>query len=250
MYPRISVNWPQNFLGLTTALSLTNINLDLFAPECTVPIGFWAKYYVKMLLPLIIGLGAILTFNPARFMLSKCNAKHFSLDVDPVNRIISLFVALISRLNTLLISSALDPFHCSPISTGTLVLANDPSIQCYGSEWFKRLPIVIIFAFVYCVGVPIFLAGKLFQHREHLDDWQIKSRFGVLYVQYRKNCFWWDIVLMLKRAAFFMVLEITGDMQKGQSKVFLSISIILAFCAVNVIVDPFVLHRRSTLNIL
>jgi hypothetical protein len=54
---------------------------------------------------------------------------------------------------------------------------------------------------------------------------------------------------MLKRAAFFMALEFAGDAQKGQTKVFLSISVILGFTGLHVVANPFVLQQRNTLNV-
>jgi hypothetical protein len=249
MYPRIFSNWPQNFLGFASLLSLSNINLDLFAPDCAVKADFWAKYYVKMFLPAIIGIGAVITYKPARYLLVKCSRRNDSFDIDPRNKIISLSLALVTRLYTLLISSALDPFHCSQVSETVSVLANDPSTQCYGTRWYRNLPAVGIFVLLYCVAVPTFLAWKLFQYRNKLDTPEMKARFGVLYIHYRRNCYWWEILLMLKRAAVFMALEVTQDADKSQSKVFLSIAVILAFTSVHVVVDPFVVQRKNALTI-
>jgi hypothetical protein len=201
LYPRISINWPENFLGLTTVLSLTSINLDLFAPDCTVDVGFWAKYYVKMCFPLIIGTGAMLTFYPAKFVLSICKNPNVDLNGKPKDKIIPMSIALLSGLYTLLIAAAFDPFHCKLRSGDVMVLANDPSFECYGEEWMKRLPITVIFAFIYAVLLPAVLGWLLFKHRKDLNSSKVQTRYGVLYLYYRGRCYWWEILLMLKRVS-------------------------------------------------
>jgi hypothetical protein len=263
LYPRISINWPENFLGLTTVLSLTSINLDLFAPDCTVNVGFWVKYYVKMCFPVIIGSGAMLTYYPAKYVLSLCKNPNVDLHGKLIDKMIPLSVALLSGLYTLLISAAFDPFHCKLRSGDVFVLANEPSFECYGEEWTKRLPSTVSFAFIYAVILPAVLGWLLFKHRNDLNSSRVQTRYGVLYLYYRGRCYWWEIVLMLKRvsppfstagltllkALFFIALEFAGDVQKSQTKVFLCISFMIGFIGIHMVVNPFILQSRNSLSV-
>lgn len=54
LYHGFSVNWPNLVLGAFDAASLTNLNIELFSPECSVELTYWSKWFFKMMVPVMV----------------------------------------------------------------------------------------------------------------------------------------------------------------------------------------------------
>jgi hypothetical protein len=54
-------------------ISLTNLDLDLLAPECSVALSFWGKYLIKMMAPFIFvgSVGIVILCKTALFKILK-----------------------------------------------------------------------------------------------------------------------------------------------------------------------------------
>jgi len=59
LYHGFSVNWPSVVLSTFDAASFTNLNIELFSPECSVTLTYWSKWVFKMMVPVMI----VLTFT-------------------------------------------------------------------------------------------------------------------------------------------------------------------------------------------
>ena len=147
----------------------------------------------------------LLIFHPVQFLLSRCNKSFANLKLNLSTRVIALSVALLSGLYTLLVSSAFEPFHCVIRSGDVLVLANDPCVVCYQTDWYNQLPYVAIFSLLYVVIVPAVLLVCLYRNKAQLNSPEVRQRYGALYAYYRGDCYWWEILLMLKRALFSLI---------------------------------------------
>lgn len=113
-----------------------------------------------------------------------------------------------------------------------------------------KLPIIATFVVLYSLIVPCCLAFVLFRIRKDLFSLKIRRRYGVLFNFYRRNCFWWEIVSMARRAIFFISLEFVGSIDFTQTKQFLSISLLFFFVALQVLLRPLKLHIQNMLSIL
>ena len=101
----------KNFLAY---LSFFNFNLDLTAPECSIPhITFSRKWVFTMLLPLAAGslflLMHILVYLKKRVILRRTKNLNNHVDV-----LIGMFLTMFYFLYLYLTRSVLDIFNCSP----------------------------------------------------------------------------------------------------------------------------------------
>ena len=93
----------------------------------------------------------------------------------------------------MLLLNALAIVDCRPIDEDLAVQALDsePSVDCYGAEHQKLLPLAAAAFVVYIVGIPTLLFGGL--HRGAPAQFStpvFKARYGFLFLRYERP-YWW-----------------------------------------------------------
>lgn len=128
--------------------------MELISPECSVKMGFWTKYYIKMFIPF----AALLT-TKAISMLVLIFQKHMQRKDDIrifdfiLDRCIPLMLIFVVAMYTFLISASLSPFKCK-FSNGQYVMFDNPSALCFDSEWNNHVPLGLLFSTLYGILVP------------------------------------------------------------------------------------------------
>jgi hypothetical protein len=209
--------------------------MDLFAPECTVPMDYWSKYYAKMfLLPVLFCVMGLL------FFLRNMYSRRLPQEARPASSSMDLFTKLRWRMHnkripiatriragfkllvpmmttasitlyTYLVSNSLSPFNClaSRSSSGEVIyfMVGNPTARCYDSEWNSHLLSVVFFSFVYGVVFPVAILIEFFKHRNGIDEPDFGFRYGSLIFLYKRVYFFWELVSMLKRASFVVATQ-------------------------------------------
>jgi hypothetical protein len=152
---------------------------------------------------------------------------------------ISFMSLLISSLYTLLISGAISPFICVSAG-GRFVLASSPSITCFEGEWARYLPSIIFFIILYVLIYPACVSYVFFKNKNDLSSALMTKDFGHLTDSYKEKYFYWELMVMFKRASFVffsMIIPIYGN--DGPIPYFVTFAWIFLFLYIEVITSPY-----------
>ncbi|KAJ6235763.1 insulin-like growth factor binding protein [Anaeramoeba flamelloides] len=116
------------------------------------------------------------------------------------NNCINAWLAFLFLLYLILCLKILELFDCSySENLKRYTLNYNTNYYCYDSWWYKMLPFVIIFALLYIVGIPVFLCWVLLYHSKHVNEKTFNARLGLLTSKYKKEWFFWEFVLLIKK---------------------------------------------------
>ena len=104
-------------------------------------------------------------------------------------------------------------FKCTEVQ-GKRYLVADFNVDCAGSDWVAAAGLAYICMIVYVLGVPAlmmyalcknrnFIDGEKCKESENLDHFQrhlaTKKNFGSIYSSYTVQCFYYDIIDLMRR---------------------------------------------------
>jgi NADH:ubiquinone oxidoreductase subunit 6 (subunit J) len=153
---------------------------------------------------------------------------------------------------TFLVSNSVSPFNCvSSENDGKVifVMAMNPIQECYQGAWNSHLPFVILFSIAYGNLFPVAISTLFLQNRRNLDDPQFTAGYGSLISPYRRYFFFWELVAMLKRAAFVTMTQFLST-KEGQyfSKFTASVGTIGFFSGLEILFTPFATRNLNLLS--
>jgi hypothetical protein len=241
LIPSISSRWPKTLFGLLNTLSLSNLEIDLFAPECSVPMTFWNKYMLKVLLPFIL-LGFLALIIMAKLILARLLRRTPSVPLSKdtlLNRSISMFLVGVSSLYTFLTSAALSPFACTSIGNSRSVLVRSPNIPCYEGEWTQKLLTMIFFVFIYFVSFPLGILSVLVMKHSDTNDSKFQERFGHFVHGYRWSYSYWHVVILLKNLSISALIQYLSSSQDDSGGSFATLIVLFLFILLNIICMPY-----------
>jgi hypothetical protein len=128
--------------------------------------------------------------------------------------------------------SSLSFFTCSSQKgTGDLFVRSMPWIRCDGRQAKDLRMSSIPFFVIITAGAPILFASLLFYYRNQLHKRTVTDIIGGLYRCYRKEMFWWELVVLARRLVLALVLRIEKQSAFHQWSVILvlTISVVLQF---------------------
>ena len=82
----------------------------------------------------------------------------------------------------------------------------DPTLICDDSRWWAFSVLVVAVLLLFTLGVPIYMAIVLYNRRDVLGTKETKESLGVLYIIYRKECYWYESVNMLFKTMLWSAL--------------------------------------------
>jgi hypothetical protein len=242
LLPYISAKWPKSLLQILDVLTVTNLNIDLFAPECSVPMSFWKKYFLKMILPFILQ-GFLIILIIWKMIRQKMKTSptghHHYTKKFMINRSISLFLLGISSLYALLTSTALAPFSCVEVGSSKFVIASSADISCYEGEWVQNLPTMSFFLFLYFVCFPLGVLYVLVINRENLNSTQFQERYGNFVNGYRWSYSYWHVVVLFKNLTISTLMKFLSSNQEESLSSFATVIILILFVLLNISCMPF-----------
>jgi hypothetical protein len=218
-----------------------------------VDITFWGKYILKMFFVpmLFVVLVCIVLFQRRRTILSANTFKErCKASWDIAHKFIPTFITLCCALYTFVASSAIDPLNCVRMdyqaSAPVYAIVSAPSFRCYDETWYKYLPVVILFCFLYGVSFPFVVGYILFTNRNNLYSRQFMKGYGSLYRSLRHSLYFWELVIMLKKASFVLVVRVLSSRKNSSygERFASAISIVGFFFAIEALVQPY--SRQST----
>lgn len=133
-------------------------------------------------------------------------------------------------------------FSSSDIFTGVKYVQNHPWMPFSEAKplIFASIPALLLYDF----GIPLAFVIIAWKLRGASQTLRVKQYFGSLFENFTSNCFWWEIVSILKKLAIALVLRAIPATSALQSA--LTTSIIAGYMVIQVSLQPW---RRRTENI-
>ena len=91
---------------------------------------------------------------------------------------------------------------------GRSYLDAKPSLMCYSDEWYSRMPFAVLSFLLYGCGIPVLFFTVLYVNRTQLDTRHIKRRYGSIFLIYKKDCWYWETWMKVKKLFVMLSLNI------------------------------------------
>jgi hypothetical protein len=248
-YPSLNLPFPSALTTTLNVISITNINIDIFSPECTTTVSFWDKFILKQCLPYMSVVAVLIFSFVLKVIRLKCDWKALQREYTWDSFSHMFFViwsTIFLTLFALTVSSWAEVFNCLDQGDGIYTLARSSSSRCYDATWNKYLPLVIFFGIVNLLILPGILLWRLLSLKNSAHTTDVQKRFAFLLGSYHPVFFYWELVLVLKRALIFFALSFV---QMNAFKYFLAVSFQFVFVFVETLVLPYKTEESNQLNI-
>lgn len=229
----VSTDLPPSIATVFHILSLSNFNFDVFAPECSVPVPFWTSWYTKVCTPIGFGLIVLVSFYIHKWR------DPTVMRTKIVNNYINGMLLLIVSFYTSMLSSIFNVFNCYRHTDGTYVLLTAPEELCFAGDWLYNLPMIIVAVFVLAFGIPASFAAVFWKYRFDRDSYMITVTFEVITSPYNKKFFYWEIVTMIQKASFVVLLDFLSVTGTHFERLFFVFIILVLFIFAEALLHPY-----------
>jgi hypothetical protein len=223
-------------------LDLSNVNLDfLFGLDCLGRIGFWDTFMLRIIalfsISVFLLVGCYLYEKVYRKSRTGQAGAKFYFKNAVFDKCISLLLMLTSTFYTFVLSMILSAFRCYPQEDGTFTLLPSPSLDCYDSEWYKHVWIIVL-GIMFLAYFPVQIGIVLWKNRRNLQSNVFFARYGVLVSPFKERYFYWEVVLMLRKVFLICLVDLTNGMAISERS-FILICFLFAEMFSDVLVNPF-----------
>jgi hypothetical protein len=163
----------------------------------------------------------------------------------PFERALSIFIFLITSMYTFILSVVLSPFRCFPQADGTSTLIPNPSEDCYGPSWRRNLPF-ISFGLLQILAIPSGLLFVCWKFKSQMSNNYFQWRYGILFRPYREELFYWEVVVMLRKTFFVVLVDISNGL-KGALRIYLTVLFLLLSFVAEGLLRPHRIQGVSTI---
>jgi len=103
---------------------------------------------------------------------------------------------------------ALEFFSCLDLPDGSSYLAAAPEVTCWEGAHLHMIPVAILAALVYTVGVPMcfFCILRHGAKNNLFKDPSFSRKFGWMFLRYEKEWYWWELVILGRRFLFCLAV--------------------------------------------
>jgi hypothetical protein len=256
---KVDLKWPVEVQSAMAIVSAPfSLNVDVLASECSVPgMDFPKKWSAMMLIPWLFGFlfGSVWLLSKIalglRFVYR--SIRGVSTERPPTlegaslgDGLINAFSLLLALTYLTLISTSFQLFDCTLGLDGQASLDAEPSLVCYQRWWWKLFPAAVFGVVVYGVGTPLGLMFFLYRHRSRLETPVTLGRFGAIFVDYRTENYYWEIVMMAEKFFISLVLTFFTTFVRVQIIAFLLVNV-MGLCG-HIVTMPFFVNRYNKLQ--
>ncbi|CDW91326.1 UNKNOWN [Stylonychia lemnae] len=152
---------------------------------------FYQKLIIIALLPFLLAIACTLIWYIYKQIMRN--------QVLIASKIMSSLVIILFLVHPSLVTFSFNAFKCKEIDEQERVQV-DLEILCWSQEHtfyscLVALPCIIVWG----LGIPFFALSILIKMRKKLENFQIKQKYGFLYRGYRKQYYYWEIVIMYRK---------------------------------------------------
>jgi len=249
MFARSKVRWPAALLSLFRWMSAFNFNLELTAPECSIPdLSYETKWYFTMGLPLA-ACSIFLLMHFFKYFQKRCIKGRRNKLHSHVSALVGTALVMFYYIYLYITRTTLDIFNCSP---------TDPPdgheymeavfVPCWeaGGLQMRLFPWALVALVVYTVGYPSLVANILYRNRNLIREdqvllakgvgstrltnprsYDIRKRYAKVYYHFVPQYHYWIMAILLRK---FMI-AFTALMFRKNPSFQLAMALLVLFVA-------------------
>jgi len=154
------------------------------------------------------------------------------------DKIILTFVLLNFMLYPSLITSVLSMFNCMSIGERQFLLA-DLQEECFTNRhMYNILALGLPQILIYIIGFPLMSILIVGCNQKHVGTPSFKFRYAMLYLGYRDERWWWEIMTVLRKVATVLI-SVFGILLGPDLQCFLVLAVVFAALFVHLLSKPF-----------
>ena len=221
LFANSKVQWPAMVKDMFHMLSIFNLNLELTAPECSIPdLGYKTKWYFIQALPLVANsLFAILYVTT--YLHKKCILRRSGDLHRHASALVATSLVMFYYLYLYITRTVLDVFNCAPTEPPDgkeyLSVVFEPCWEAGGLQ-MTLLPLAVIALLVYSMGYPTVVFWLLYRNRELIMEDQllrakgtgdtrlenrhaylVRKRYHKLYYHFRPDKWYWIMCVLARK---------------------------------------------------
>ncbi|KAA0171273.1 hypothetical protein FNF27_06392 [Cafeteria roenbergensis] len=158
--------------------------------------------------------------------------------VTPINLFTTTAMVLLFLIYPMVTRQALQMFVCTTPVEGRSFLVADFNVLCGSPEHELLVGFAFVVLAVVTLGFPVAAVACLFPYRHRLDGDRAQRRFGFLYKGYSEKRFWYESVILLRKASVAAVTVLLR-MSSSTLQLWAGILVQLLFLALHVAIHPF-----------
>jgi hypothetical protein len=229
LYLQLSEKWPSALKSLYNITNALSFDIQYFGMTCEQVFSFWTVWVIKLLSPLVFLFLMLLVFYVR--LRKSVQALKFSM---VVKHKMSIILYTMTFFSTIIYSSLFQIFNCTQ-QGHEFVLAHDPSIRCYTTQWKIYLGVDIFFIMLY-VPLPLISGLYYFVSKAHLVK---RGHLGldVFIKPYREGCEYWEMVRLFYKLVFVLIRDISSI--DGSNKTLLLLIVIVSSAHLDIMMKPY-----------
>ena len=195
---------------LLSAEDLGNVSPWSFGSfNCLAPMSFYVRYYCAACVPPACVLLAVLVAglqHVCGFPRSQIHARGRGREWEWKDVFVMSTQMLWFFAYSMLTAIVLSVFRCRELDPGVWVLSEDPTVPCRTPEHKVALGVGIALVGMICIGIPLQAFVNLWCARQDLKSQRMRVRFGLFYINYRPELYWWECYAMLRKFSIVAVV--------------------------------------------
>ena len=233
------LGWPSEAKRVFRTLSFFNVDVNLFASECTLD-SFHVKYAFSVCIPFAVVGTALISMFVLR---SKMEGVEVGAMADRMFFTIAPLLYIPCARATLIL------FDCSKLPNGDIVLDVDPGVPCYDTPWWRVMPIGVVGAICFVIGTPAYFIFCTMRVRTTLLDPATYGRYGPIYRLFRVRFYYYGVADLVKRLGIVLAAIFLSNHQIPQLGMLLFILLGWSFCLAHFRPYFFPLYNRVDLQL-
>eukprot|EP00698_Gefionella_okellyi_P002200 TRINITY_DN12028_c0_g1_i1.p1 TRINITY_DN12028_c0_g1~~TRINITY_DN12028_c0_g1_i1.p1 ORF type:complete len:1626 (+),score=398.88 TRINITY_DN12028_c0_g1_i1:1351-6228(+) len=176
---------------------------------CLFPRDFYSSFVEHLIVPLVTLFVLVASYG-ILLLYFRIRLGHRAT-VDRNRFLIRPVVSWLLSIYSPTLLAALDIVSCRQVGQ-FLVVSGQPALLCSGPTYHNYYVVSMVLVVVIVVCLPLVMLILLGVYRKRLRENDISERFGYVYEQYRPGYVWWEVVVLLRRAALslFNVIPATS----------------------------------------
>lgn len=254
------IKWPAPVKDVLNIVSVSNMNIELVSPQCTIKFEYHQKWLVIEFAPIALGLLALVGYgvvllrkvvwHKAGFARNK--RAHGNLHRH-ANAIIGAIILMFQFIYIYCTKTAFEIFACEEKENGKSYMYFEPEIECWTGIHNDLWPLALFFVGLYGVGLPILFTVIVIRNRkvimqdqvlrvlgtgssrtENPEHYEFRKRFYKLYYRFKPRYHYWGEVILFRK---FIIVIVTVFLKKNPT--------LQATCAVMILFVSYSMHIRT-----
>lgn len=221
MFANTGVPWPPQIVQILRLLSIFNINIEIVAPECTIPnLQYKSKWFFIMLIPLITATGFTVATLGQWINKRVIMGQRMGL-WNHANAMVGSMLMAMNYLYLYLTRTTLDVFNCQstiPPDGHQYLQVMFEECGLPGGTQVTLLPFAILSFIFYITAFPAFVASILYKNRLLVQEDQIlrchrlgdvktqgpktfnlRQRYHKMYYHFAPNYWYWRVMILVRK---------------------------------------------------